>query len=90
VLLATEPVTSPKHPYAKWIYGAAIGIITMLFRHFGKVENAIPFAIIIANSITPLLDKIGTGIDKYTDISIKLPSFEFLKKFRKGGEVNER
>ncbi len=90
VMLAPEPVTSPKHPYAKWIYGAAIGVITMLFRHFGKMEIAFPFALLIANSFTPFLDKIGTGIDKYTDIPFKMPDLSFIKKFiKKGGSENE-
>lgn len=87
VFMAPEPVTSCKHPYGKWIYGAAIGIITMLFRHFGKVEIAFPFALLIANSFTPFLDKIGTGLDKYTDISIKLPSF-VRKKKEEGGQMD--
>ncbi len=86
VFMATEPSSSPKHPYAKWIYGAAIGVLTMLFRHFGKMEIAFPFALLIANSFTPFLDKIGTGLDRYTDISLSLP--EFLKK-KEGGESGE-
>ncbi len=89
VFLAPEPVTSPKHPYAKWIYGAAIGIITMIFRHFGKMEIAFPFALIIANSFTPFLDKIGTGIDKYTDIPFKMPDLSKLKLKKRGGSENE-
>lgn len=88
VFMATEPVSSPKHPYAKWIYGAAIGIVTMLFRHFGKMEIAFPFALLIVNSFTPFLDKIGTGIDRYTDIPFKLPDLR-LKKAKKGGGENE-
>ena len=86
VFMATEPSSNPKHPYAKWIYGAAIGITTMLFRHFGKMEMAFPFALLIVNSLTPFLDKIGTGIDRYTDIPLVLPSF---KKAEKGGAENE-
>lgn len=70
VFMASDPVTSPKHPYAKWIYGGAIGVLTMLFRYFGKMEFAFPFALLIANSFTPFLDKIGTGIDRYTDIPL--------------------
>ncbi len=83
VFMATEPSSSPKHPHAKWIYGALIGIITMLFRHFGKVEIAFPFALIIANSFTPLVDKIGTGIDTYTDIPSLIPKFLRKREDRK-------
>lgn len=88
VFMATEPSSSPKHPYAKWIYGALIGIATMLFRHFGKMEMAFPFALLIVNSLTPFLDKIGTGIDRYTDIPSIFPSIK-LKKAEKGGTENE-
>lgn len=86
VLMATEPVSSPKHPYAKWIYGFLLGILVMLFRHFGKMEIAFPFALVIANSFTPFLDKIGTGIDKYTDIHSLFPKFLIKEK---GGSGNE-
>ncbi len=85
--MATEPSSSPKHPYAKWIYGIVIGIITMCFRHFGKMEIAFPFALLIANSFTPFLDKVGTGIDSYTDIPSLVPKF-FKKK--KEVEPNEK
>ena len=67
LFLATEPVTSPKHPYAKLIYGFLIGIGTMLFRFYGKMENCLPFALLIVNSLTPFLDKIGMDIDSYVD-----------------------
>lgn len=82
VFMAPEPVTSCKHPYAKWIYGILIGVLTMLFRHFGKMEIAFPFALLIVNSFTPFLDKIGTGLDKYTDIG--LPELKLKKQ--KGGK----
>lgn len=89
VFMASEPVSSPKHPYAKWIYGVSIGIVTMLFRHFGKMEIAFPFALLIVNSFTPLLDKIGTGIDRYTDIPLRLPSLKNKKAAEKGGTAHE-
>ncbi len=89
VFMATEPVTSCKHPYAKWIYGILIGVFTMLFRHFGKMELAFPFALLIANSVTPFLDKIGTGIDRYTDLTPRLSKEARLKEKQKGGAENE-
>ncbi len=89
VFMATEPVTSCKHPYAKWIYGISIGIFTMLFRHFGKMELAFPFALLIANSFTPFLDKIGTGIDRYTDLTPRLSKEQRRAEKQKGGAENE-
>ncbi|MBQ8868171.1 MAG: RnfABCDGE type electron transport complex subunit D [Oscillospiraceae bacterium] len=89
VFMATEPVTSCKHPYAKWIYGLSIGVLTMLFRHFGKMEIAFPFALLIANSFTPFLDKIGTGIDRYTDLTPRLSKEERQAEKQKGGAENE-
>ena len=90
VFIAPEPVTSPKHPYAKWIYGATIGIVTMLFRHFGKMEIAIPFAVLIVNSFTPFLDKIGTGIDRYTDIPNIFPKIKNVIDKLRGGVKREQ
>jgi len=89
VFMAPEPVTSCKHPYAKWIYGISIGIITMLFRHFGKMELAFPFALLIANSFTPFLDKIGTGIDRYTDLTPHQPKSLRTAKGQEGGGKND-
>ena len=92
VFMATDPATSCKHPYAKWIYGILIGIITMLFRHYGKMEIAFPFALLIVNSFTPFLDKIGTGIDSYTDIPYEAPAFvkSFVAKISKKGKEDKK
>ena len=90
VFMASEPATSCKHPYAKWIYGISIGVLTMLFRHFGKMEIAFPFALLITNSFTPFLDKIGTGIDRHTDLTPRLTKKTRKVENSKGGAENEK
>ena len=54
-----------------------------------KMEIAFPFALLIVNSFTPFLDKIGTGLDSYTDIPYQPPAFVkdlIAKLFIKGKE----
>ena len=39
------------------IYGIGIGLITMIIRYFGSYPEGISFAILIMNSVVPLLNK---------------------------------
>lgn len=56
--MVTDPVTSPATNGGKWIYGAIIGIVTVLIRNFtGFVEGAM-FAILLGNIVAPILDEI--------------------------------
>ena len=57
VFMATDYVTSPMHPRAMIIFGAGIGIITILIRVFGAYPEGISFAIIIMNAAVPLMNK---------------------------------
>jgi Na+-transporting NADH:ubiquinone oxidoreductase subunit B len=53
---ATEPVSAPKTPEAKWIYGAAIGMLTVLIRAFSVWDEGMMFAILVANMFAPITD----------------------------------
>jgi electron transport complex protein RnfD len=39
------------------LYGAGIGVITVLIRVFGAYPEGVSFAILIMNGFTPLIDK---------------------------------
>ena len=39
------------------IFGVGIGIITMLIRYFGAYPEGVSFAILIMNSVVPLINK---------------------------------
>lgn len=55
--MATDYATSPMGKTAMVIYGIGIGLITMIIRYFGSYPEGISFAILIMNSVVPLLNK---------------------------------
>lgn len=56
IFMATDYVTSPMVPKAMIIYGAGIGIITVIIRVFGAYPEGVSFAILIMNAFVPLLN----------------------------------
>jgi electron transport complex protein RnfD len=57
VFMATDYVTSPMSNVGGIIFGIGIGIITILIRYFGAYPEGMSFAILIMNSVVPLLNK---------------------------------
>lgn len=57
VFMATDYVTSPMTKKGMVIYGVGIGVITMLIRLWGPYPEGMSFAILIMNSVVPLIDK---------------------------------
>jgi len=55
--MATDYATSPMGKTAMVIYGMGIGLITVIIRYFGSYPEGISFAILIMNSVVPLLNK---------------------------------
>ncbi|MCF7925626.1 MAG: RnfABCDGE type electron transport complex subunit D [Candidatus Izimaplasma sp.] len=56
VFLATDPSTTPNNPKSLIYYGLGLGLITVIIRHFAAFPEGIIFAIIIMNSVAPLID----------------------------------
>jgi len=57
--MATDPVSSPGMNKAKWIYGFAIGVLTVLIRVFNPAyAEGVMLAILFMNLFAPLLDHI--------------------------------
>jgi Na+-transporting NADH:ubiquinone oxidoreductase subunit B len=55
--MATDPVTAPDMPWSKWIYGFAIGVLTILIRVFNPAfVEGVMLAILFMNLFAPLLD----------------------------------
>lgn len=57
VFMTTDPVSAPSHETAKWLYGILIGLSTLVIRSFSLFTEGIMFAILIANSFAPLIDR---------------------------------
>ncbi|HDM09319.1 MAG: RnfABCDGE type electron transport complex subunit D [Deltaproteobacteria bacterium] len=56
--LAPEFGTAPVTFGGKIAYGIGCGLLTMIIRIWGTYNEGVPFAILLMNSVTPLLDKI--------------------------------
>jgi electron transport complex protein RnfD len=56
--IATEDSSSPVNFIPMLIYGAGAGIMTILIRNIGVHVDGVVFAILIANLVNPLVDKI--------------------------------
>jgi electron transport complex protein RnfD len=56
--LATEDSSSPVNFIPMLIYGACAGVMTVLIRNVGFYVDGVVFAILLANLINPLVDKI--------------------------------
>ncbi len=55
--MATDYVTSPMTAKGQIVYGALIGIITFVIRHYGAYPEGISFAILLMNGCTPLINR---------------------------------
>ena len=57
VFMATDYVTSPMSTKGGIVFGVGIGLLTMLIRYFGSYPEGVSFAILIMNSMVPLINK---------------------------------
>lgn len=57
VFMATDMATSPVTPLGVWIYGALIGLVTVIIRYFGGLTEGAMYAILIANAAVPLIER---------------------------------
>lgn len=57
VFMATDYVTSPMTHRGQIIYGILIGVLTIVIRRWGAYPEGVSFAILLGNSVTPLINK---------------------------------
>lgn len=57
IFMATDYVTSPMSKKGMLIYGLIIGMVTVIIRKWGAYPEGVSFAILLANSIVPLIDR---------------------------------
>ncbi|MBL7472199.1 RnfABCDGE type electron transport complex subunit D [Robertkochia sediminum] len=58
VYMATDMVSSPITPAGLWVYGAIIGILTIVIRVWGGLSEGVMYAILLANAISPHIDRV--------------------------------
>jgi electron transport complex protein RnfD len=56
LFMATDMATSPVTPLGVWIYGALIGVLTVMIRYYGGLPEGVMYAILIANAASPLIE----------------------------------
>jgi len=57
VFMATDPVTSPMAPLGTWIFGIGIGVLVVLIRVWGGLNEGVMYAILLMNAATPIIDR---------------------------------
>lgn len=58
IFMATDYVTSPITPAGQIVFGIVLGILTSVFRLFGPAAEGVSYAIIFANLLVPLIEKV--------------------------------
>ena len=59
LFMATDPVTSPITGRGQILYGVALGLLTAIFRVYGRSTDSVSYAIILGNILVPLIDRIS-------------------------------
>lgn len=60
VFMATDPVSAPKKPKSKWVYGILIGAVAVIVRTFSLFPEGTSFGILFANTFASLIDELFT------------------------------
>lgn len=55
VFMATDMVASPVTPKGIWLYGILIGVVTVVIRNFGGLNEGMMYAILLGNAFSPLI-----------------------------------
>ncbi|MCC5844061.1 MAG: RnfABCDGE type electron transport complex subunit D [Verrucomicrobia bacterium] len=58
VFMATDMVSSPVTPVGVLVYGSIIGLVTVMIRLFGGLNEGVMYAILLANAATPLINNL--------------------------------
>ncbi len=60
VFFATDPISAPKKPQSKWVYGFIIGTTTVIVRTFSLFPEGTSFGILFGNTFASLIDEFFT------------------------------
>lgn len=58
IFMATDMVASPVTPLGIWIYGALMGLITVMIRFKGGLPEGVMYAILLGNALSPMIDNL--------------------------------
>ncbi len=66
IFMATDMVTSPMTHGGQIVFGAGVGLLTILIRIWGAYPEGVSFAILLMNSVVPLINR-GFKPKRYGD-----------------------
>jgi electron transport complex protein RnfD len=55
--IATDPVSGCTSTRGRLIFGACVGVITLVIRRWGGYPDGVAFAVLLMNMAAPLIDK---------------------------------
>ena len=55
--IATDPVTSPTDDKGQILFGIGIGLVAFIIRTWGTFPEAVGFAVLFMNALTPIIDR---------------------------------
>jgi electron transport complex protein RnfD len=55
--IATDPVSGCTSPRGRLVFGAGVGIITLIIRRWGGYPDGVAFAVLLMNMAAPLIDR---------------------------------
>jgi len=55
--IATDPVSGCTSPRGRLIFGAGVGLITLVIRRWGGYPDGVAFAVLLMNMAAPLIDR---------------------------------
>lgn len=59
--IVTEPVSGPKSPRARLLFGAGVGLLTYLIRTWGGYPDGVAFAVLLMNLAVPALERLAAS-----------------------------
>jgi Na+-translocating ferredoxin:NAD+ oxidoreductase subunit D len=57
LFIATDPVSGCASPRGRLVFGAGVGIITLVIRRWGGYPDGVAFAVLLMNMAAPLIDR---------------------------------
>jgi len=84
IFLMGDPVTTPKREIAKIAFGVSLGVVVMLFRHFGHMEEQITYALLLLNAAVWSFDMVGEWL------ASKIRRKRFASRSRKDQAVSKK
>ena len=58
MFMASDMVASPMTSLGVWVYGAFIGVVTVIIRIKGALPEGVMFAILLGNALSPLINEL--------------------------------